>query len=480
MQTSQVVEPQVYCRICAAGNLSAAKFCQTCWSHMGTPITTLEEAELLRRRLDWRRLRRIIFRFSMLAAAMLAIPYYTWDELNNDLVPLPASRVEAVTGPGQWASSGRDAAHTARLTENFNVVGELLWTYQTELAPNPAPAVVDGVVYLATKDAQVVALDASDGRLIWEHKTNGPLDITPAVTPDKVYVGLRDGSLQALRREDGQLQWSFAAPTTISAAPLVAHGTVYAGTGDGTVYALDAETGVKLWSVRAGRSSRNPSEGLKGEWISGTPVLQGDILAVASLNGNVHFVDVRTGLRRLKYSALDITQTSVAFAGDRLVMATDLGKLFAIDSSVVDYSPEEKLRRLRRLWFLWGLQDAPPRPKGLLWATQIPRRIGFNSPAVTDEQVYVAAKNGTLFSFDLATGELVWSHEGGASSESSAVVVGDSVYYGTSDGNVHVVDRHKGTSKSVLHVGSPVAGQLVVASGTLFVSSTDGVLYALK
>jgi lipoprotein signal peptidase len=45
--------------------------------------------------------------------------------------------------------------------------------------------------------------------------------------------------------------------------------------------------------------------------------------------------------------------------------------------------------------------------------------------------VYVVAKNGTIYSHELATGASLWSYEGGANSESSPVVVGDSVYYGT-------------------------------------------------
>ena len=414
----------------------------------------------------------------MLAAAALAVPYFVWDELNNDLVPLPISRVEAVTGPGQWAMSGGGVQHTAWVPEDVTIRGDMLWKFQTEGGMTAAPVVADGVVYQTTHDNQVVALSAASGQLIWEYETTGPVDVTPAVTNSMVYVGMRDGAFVALDREDGRPRWRFDAPTVISASPVVSEGVVYVGVGDGNLFALDAQTGAMLWSFLAGRSGGGAKEGHRGEWITGMPVIHGDVIAVSSLNGSVHFVDRRTGLRRLRYDAVDPLLANTAYAGDKLVLATELGHLFVLDSTKLDYPPEETFRRWRKQWFHWGLQRDPPLAKGLVWG--VARLVSFNSPAVTDNEVYAVAEDGRLHSFELATGELMWTYNAGTGSSGSPVIVGDAIYYGTDAGDMHVVDRRQGTQRAVFPVGGSILGSPVIASETLFVISKDGALYAFE
>ena len=419
-----------------------------------------------------------IFRLGALVAALIAILYYVGDELNNDRVPLPVGQVEAVTGPDNWGLAGGDIQHMAWVAQDLAVPGEQLWKFQTEDGLKANPVVADGVVYQATLDAQVVALNASDGQLLWEYATIGPVDISPAVTQDAVYVGFRNGTFVALRREDGSLLWTYKASASVSASPVVAKGVVYAGLGNGLVVALDAQTGEELWAFRAGRGGGS-KEGHLGEWITGSPVIRGDVLAVSSLNGSVHFVDTRTGLRRLRYDAVSPILNNIAYAGDRLVLATQLGHLLVLDSTKIDYPPEERLRIWRKQWFHWGLQAEPPVPKSFLWGIQ--RLVGLNSPAVTDDTVYVVADDGRLHSYDAATGRALWTyHPGTPSDDGSPLIVGDAIYYGTNAGDIHVVDRQLGTARAIFHVGGPITGMPVMANGTLFVTSKDGALYAWK
>ena len=477
-QSSQAIGAEVYCRICAAPNPMAVRYCQACWARLDAPLTTWQQADLLRRRLDWRKLRMRIFRLSMLAAALLAILYYTWDELNNSLVPLPLSRVEAATGPGQWAMSGGGVQHMSWVRESVPIAGDVLWKFQTEKGLSAPPVVVDGVVYLSTHDNQVVALSAPTGQLIWSHQTTGPVDVTPAVTVNMVYVGLRDGTFLALDREDGRPRWTFLAPTVISASPVVSQGVVYVGVGNGKLHALDAQTGEELWSFLAGRSGGGEKEGHRGEWITGMPVIYDDVIAVSSLNGSIHFVDRRTGLRRLRYDAVAPLLANTAYAGDKLVLTTELGRLIVLDSTKRDYPPEETIRRWRKQWFYWGLQKEPPIAKGFVWAAA--GFVNFSTPAVTDSELYTVAEDGRLHCFDLATGELTWTYSAGTGSSGAPLIVDDVVYFGTDAGDIHAVDRQQGVQRDVFPVGGSIQSSPVVANETLFVISKDGALYAFK
>ena len=130
------------------------------------------------------------------------------------------------------------------------------------------PIVKDGIMYIATGNDDVYALDAKTGALIWEHKSGIDQAINTvccgwdnrgvAVGEGKVFVGQLDGTFVALDARTGNLLWQtligkWQDGYTITAAPLYYKGVVYTGIsgGDrearGKLAALDAKTGKELW-----------------------------------------------------------------------------------------------------------------------------------------------------------------------------------------------------------------------------------------
>src|SRR5947209_11215555 len=63
------------------------------------------------------------------------------------------------------------------------------WAFKTGNAIDSAPAVAGGVVYVASADKHVYALDLKTGREKWKAKLGGPIKASPAVRGDRVYVG---------------------------------------------------------------------------------------------------------------------------------------------------------------------------------------------------------------------------------------------------------------------------------------------------
>ncbi len=130
------------------------------------------------------------------------------------------------------------------------------------------PIVKDGIMYIATGNDDVYALDAKTGALIWEHKSGIDQAINTvccgwdnrgvAVGEGKVFVGQLDGTFVALDARTGNLLWQtligkWQDGYTITAAPLYYKGVVYTGIsgGDrearGKLAALDAKSGKELW-----------------------------------------------------------------------------------------------------------------------------------------------------------------------------------------------------------------------------------------
>ncbi len=72
-----------------------------------------------------------------------------------------------------------------------------------DYAGESSPTVADGVVYVASKENHLYAIDAETGKQIWFYKTDGLLFASPSVTDKDVVIGGDDGDLFALDRENG-------------------------------------------------------------------------------------------------------------------------------------------------------------------------------------------------------------------------------------------------------------------------------------
>ena len=105
-----------------------------------------------------------------------------------------------------------------------------------------SPVVSHGVVYCASSDGRVHAVDGQNGREEW---SSGPglagHFSSPAVAgPEvpEVYVGSDDGILHALHVITGNETWQFSTGAGRLSSPAVSQGVVYVGSDDGYLYAV--------------------------------------------------------------------------------------------------------------------------------------------------------------------------------------------------------------------------------------------------
>lgn len=109
--------------------------------------------------------------------------------------------------------------------------GHVLWRYEMASGVLASPVVRNGVVYQASTDGWVYALDAIRGTLVWKAqmtKLDGDLASTPVVGDDALYVGSNDGHLDALSLRDGSLLWAgdVGSPVRLGSPVLTQHGVL--------------------------------------------------------------------------------------------------------------------------------------------------------------------------------------------------------------------------------------------------------------
>ena len=284
-----------------------------------------------------------------------------------------------------------------------------------EMMPDPfdvylsSPNVVDGTVYFGSGDGNVYALNASNGNQEWKFQTDDVIHSSPAVANDVLYVGSWDTYFYALETATGKEKWRFRTGDDpkfhnqigIQSSPLVANGTVYFGCRDSKLYALDAKTGEQKWLFDN-----------RGSWVIGSPVMKdGRLYFTTSDSGLFHALDVASGKEIYNLSLLWPLFSSGAIAGNTLYIGSEEGKLFAID--------------LKAQRVAWSVQSDGAKANAATY-TKPDGKPKYDA-AFTGDGFY----DSMIVGMDrmLSVGMVL----------SSPVVVGDTVYFGSTDGNVYAV-----------------------------------------
>jgi len=188
---------------------------------------------------------------------------------------VPVSERELLSPPARdwlhWRGNTSSWGYSPLTQINVDNVGdlELVWTWQMEvdeLRGWQGPLVRDGVMFLSNPRNVVQALDAEDGTLLWEYRRIFPRSDaginlrTLAIWEDLVFVGTRDAYMVALDARTGRVRWEVRLADssqgfTNSTGPIVADGKVIDGINGCQdrfetkcfIFALDARTGEEVW-----------------------------------------------------------------------------------------------------------------------------------------------------------------------------------------------------------------------------------------
>jgi outer membrane protein assembly factor BamB len=356
-----------------------------------------------------------------------------------------ASAVSAIAGDVTMFRG--DPAHTGMSASRAPQQLHLRWTFdptagtgQTAEPIYSSPVAANGLVYIGSNDNNLYALDAATGKKKWQFKTTGGpfkgggnVASTPAVADNFVYFTCADGNFYALDALTGELRWTFA---TEGERRFTKPGVNYTQP--------MTETMPDLWDF----------------FLSSPTVVDGAVY-FGSGDGCIYSLDAKTGTLRWKYKTGDVVHASPAVAGGVVYVGSYDSYFYALNAA------DGKLR-----WrFKTG--DDPVSYN----QTGIP-----GSAVVAGDSVYFGCRDANLYALEAATGKLRWKFPNNQSWViASPVVVGDVLYYVTSDSlKFEALDAATGKELYSLPNGTYAFSSPTIAGGKAYFGTFGGVLYAVE
>jgi len=212
--------------------------------------------------------------------------------------------------------------------------GKMKWVFPATLANGQAfyapPAVSDDLIVVTDYVDTVFALSRETGQQVWLFKSDRSRFVGGATLGDKlVYAATVDGKVHALNMNDGTQAWVFPAAGPIWGTPLLDGETLYIASLDRHIYALDAATGQLQWKFP--EKPEDAGDPLMGPIVS-APTLHDGVLYFGSFNYHVYALDTATHQILWKYDTTNWVWSSPVYdEASNLLIGADLdGNVFAL------------------------------------------------------------------------------------------------------------------------------------------------------
>lgn len=181
------------------------------------------------------------------------------------------------------------------------------WRFKTRGEIFSTPVVTDNVVYVASADHNLYALDAQSGKEIWRFETKAAIMSTPLVANGKVYIGGCDRRFHMIEaaREEERVAAAGGASATVRQSEavfegaanwfwtqaLLYNGQIWVGCLDKNVYVLDANNLAYVGEIRT-----------KG-MVYAPPIMVKGLVTVGSGDGMLYLINPDT--REFEAYAID-------------------------------------------------------------------------------------------------------------------------------------------------------------------------------
>jgi outer membrane protein assembly factor BamB len=226
--------------------------------------------------------------------------------------------------------------------------GKRLWVYERTvpsltLRGTSAPVVSGDYIIAGFDDGRLAAIELQTGKLVWETRIalgsgrselERMVDINaePVIMDDVIYVATFQGRVAALDLHSGRILWT--REVSSYAGLCVDNNAVYITDDDSAVWALDRKSGVSIWK----------QENLMDRAVT-APAIIGLMVVVGDLEGYLHWLDKSTGefIARNKISSKKILAPPFSVDNVLYSYASDgtLGAYVTSQDSVITTKPTE-------------------------------------------------------------------------------------------------------------------------------------------
>ena len=232
--------------------------------------------------------------------------------------------------------------------------GKRLWVYERSvpaltLRGSSAPVVSGDYIIAGFDDGRLAAIELQTGKPVWETRIalgsgrselERMVDINaePVIMDDVIYAASFQGRVAALNLRSGRILWT--REVSSYAGLCVDSNAVYITDDDSAVWALDRKTGVSIWK----------QENLLARAVT-APATIGQMVVVGDLEGYLHWMDKSTGefIARNKISSkkiiappISVDNVLYSYASDGTLAAyvTDQVSGIAVKPPVKETEPE--------------------------------------------------------------------------------------------------------------------------------------------
>jgi outer membrane protein assembly factor BamB len=219
-----------------------------------------------------------------------------------------------------------------------------------------------------------------------------------------------------------------------------------------------------------------------GDRIVSSPVFADNVIYFGGDDGNVYAVNPDTGAQLWKYSTGGPVPATPAVVDGTVYVGSYDGKFYALEAKtgLTKWKFATEGERRFEAKGLNGLQ-----PKNQTMAD--PYDVFLSSPVVVQDTVYFGSGDGNLYAVDTASGDLRWRFKTGDVIHASPAYNEGLIYFGSWDSYFYAVDAISGKERWRFHGGEDalVHNQVgfqsspVVAGGVVYTGCRDSNVYAL-
>jgi outer membrane protein assembly factor BamB len=314
------------------------------------------------------------------------------------------------------------------------------------------PTVLKGVIYLASGDGEVLALNTDSGAPLW--RASAGSGIAAGVGSDGRFVSVVTRGNEVVTFEQGREIWRKRVASAVVTPPLVAGERVFVMGVDRSVSAFDAVDGRRLWTYSK----------------------PGDALTLAQAGVVTAFRNTLLVGQGQRLTALDPLQGTVQWD---VAMATPRGTN-EVERLADLLGPVNRLgNRVCARAFQSAVACADATTGSLLWSRNVG---GVNAVGANADLVFGADASDRITAWQAGSGDVAWTNEKLLyRGLSGALAVGPNVVFGDGDGYVHFLNASSGEQQLRLPTdGKPIIGTPVLTSSTLIVTTKAGGIFAFR
>lgn len=348
-----------------------------------------------------------------------------------------------------WTSFRGDPQLTGVTDAQLPEKLDLLWAFQTGDMIESTAAVVDGTVYLSASNGILYAIEVQSGKSTWKYEAKDSIKSSPTVKDGVIYFGDSSGIFHAVDIATRKKKWQYTAEGEIISSANIAGDRVLFGSYDGYLYCLNIKNGELAWKYE--------TEG----YVHGTPAIYENFVIVTGCDSFLRMINIADGTQ---------------------IQQVNLGAYVGASPAILGTKPNAETQSKSRAYCgTYGneILGVDLTSGEIVWRYQHPTRQlpFFASAAVTENIILIGGRDKMMHALTPEKGEPLWTYTAKTGIESSAVVVGKRLFFGTTRGVFIALDIDTGDSVWEFETASSIVSSPSVADGKIYIGTEDGILY---